>query len=67
MKNEPRADFTPKPVRFATAALDITRAKPLPNWEQKMRLEEDLKKTIDMYIVRVGSKGALMRNCSWSA
>jgi hypothetical protein len=64
MKNEPRTDHTPKPVRFGT--LDIARTKTLPNWEQKMRIEEGLK-TIDMYIVRVGSKGALMRNCSWSA
>jgi hypothetical protein len=42
------------------SSLTLLEPKHLKNWEQKTCIEEVLKKTLDMYIVRVGSKGAFV-------
>ncbi len=67
MKDAPWADATPKPVDSTTRASDITRAKALLTWKQKIILEEDLKKAINMYIntrklKRCVNKKLLMEN-----
>jgi len=49
MKDAPWADAAPKPVGSTARASDITRAKALLTWKQKIILEEDLKKAINMY------------------
>ena len=58
MKDAPWGNDAPKLMGSGTA-FTISQAKTPQNLEQKTCIEETLKKTLDMYIVRVGSKGCV--------